>query len=88
MADEARIACCFATLVQEFPDLAAGSYPRSSDCLAISLEAKDAEQVSVAVQRFRTLLDEHADPEVSAEACIVAVDANLDSLGTGAGCAG
>ena len=77
--DEAQIAACFAKLCEEFPEVAAGSYPSHSG-VSISLEAKDAEQVAAAVARFRDLLDADADPGLSAEQCIKSMHANVDSL--------
>ena len=87
LSDEAKIADAFATIVSEFPDVAAGSYPGVSadteGTVSISLEAKDEEQVVASVQRLQSLLDADADPHLS-RACIEAVTANVEHFGASA----
>ena len=84
IADEARIASCFATLVEEYPDVAAGSYPSTNGAdtskLSISLEGKDTVQVEAAVQRFRQLLDRLPDADLNAEQAIVLIQADVERL--------
>lgn len=85
VADEARIATCFASLVAEFPDVAAGSYPSTSgqhNCtLSISLEGKDPAQVDAAVQRFRELLDDLPDADLDAALAIDDVQSDVYRFG-------
>jgi hypothetical protein len=84
VADEAGIAGCFSTLVDEFPDVAAGCYPGcvagQEDTVSISVEAKDEEQVVAVVTRLQELLDEHPDPEMRAATSVIGVLTDVDSL--------
>lgn len=84
LSDEAKIASVFAAVVNEFPDVAAGSYPGVSEdtegTVSISLEAKDEEQVVASMQRLQSLLDADADPHLS-RACIERVTVDVESFG-------
>jgi hypothetical protein len=83
IADEAHIADLFKTLVDEFPDVSAGSYPypsgASGGTVSISLEAKDESQVIAAVHRLKELLDKHLDSDVS-QACITQIDVDVETM--------
>eukprot|EP00892_Ulva_mutabilis_P011592 jgi/Ulvmu1/8805/UM048_0060.1 len=77
--DEASIAPIFEAIVEEFPDVSAGSYPVSTDdgeVVMISLEAKDNSQLDGAVGRYRQLLEQQCGSDDQ----IVSVQRDTDKI--------
>lgn len=83
-ADEARIAPVFEAVVDEFPDVAAGSYPAVSpdggDVVMISFESKDAGQLDRAVTRYRELLGDGRGDSTGGTDVILSVQCDTDKI--------